>query len=146
MGNRTRQQNRSLIIGILPILTLLYLAQLVPHSHSRPGHGEPLPEPVSHAGHSHTHSHSHDDPEDKKDDSPAESHHHHALSDHMDLHTVRIVVQNWAPSQSLALVVTPIVNGAVEQSNQRAAISDFDVPPDDAPSSLRASRAPPLTA
>ena len=114
MLHQNRRQLRVLGLGFIVLLTMLYLYQLVPHGHATPfdvdAHN------ANHSSHSgHTHSHDEETTEARE-----QAHHHHELSQHLDLHSRRIDSQSAGVSANLdiccltAFNLTPILQDSGE--------------------------------
>jgi hypothetical protein len=119
-------------------LAIAYATQLVPHAH---GHDHDVLAGTHHSGseqrgvHSHRpdHQHHHGAAEDHRHghqghpdaapeaDSPQHAHHHHVLTWHIDLHSLRV--------QPRAIEAAP--SAAVVQADTRSVVNDgFSLPPD----------------
>ena len=132
------------------VFAIAYVCQLVPHAHgaaltdrTHPGteqrghHGH---HPDSHHDHGHAHDH-HTPPPGQKTGAPEQPHHHHALTWHIDLHSLRVQ----PPVVELALcaaLAAGIDFGAVSAARSLP-IEHWNPPPGYTPASHLAPRGPP---
>ncbi|MBE0565715.1 MAG: hypothetical protein IH621_07165 [Krumholzibacteria bacterium] len=100
---------RTLRLGIILALAVAYLLQAAPHGHVDDAHAQDhaAAHAPAHADHAHAPAAGAD-----ADDSPATGHHHHAVSRHLDLHSVRhgllTAGQDHAQATALAVAVEPL--------------------------------------
>lgn len=123
------------------VLSAIYVGQIVPHAHAEEQHvtSEPVPAHHSHSPGDHSHN-------GEGESAPAEkTHHHHAISWHLDLHFLRSHQEGQkttSESDGAHLCSVMPVGTDLRQSGYHAAFSNMleslPVPPAD-------SRGPPLT-
>jgi hypothetical protein len=108
---------RALRLGIILALAVAYLFQAAPHGHVDAAHA---PEHAPDHAHGHAHAdHAHAPAAGADgaaaDDAPGTGHHHHAVSRHLDLHSVRhslqVVGQDHAQAVALAEAIAPLPGG-----------------------------------
>lgn len=105
---------RSIWPGTILVLALAYLFQAAPHGHVGILHPEPHPtqqEPADHAHASADHVHVPADNDDERG-AAKNQHHHHAVAQHLDIHSVRpslaAVDRDHGVPLALVVAVAPI--------------------------------------
>lgn len=136
-------KSKPLQLAFLLFLASIYLCQLLPHGHAA-GHTEPAHEvPAPHASHSHS-DHSNHEHDDHETDRPDESHHHHALAQHLDPHFRRtqdreLTPERYVSSAAVEIQLSPVLPVGEERSPEP---QELQLDPQPLPTS--GPRAPPL--
>jgi hypothetical protein len=153
MDMRILRSHQFLRICAVLALTVAYLSQTTPHGHFAAHHLESHSAPTTHSHHDHDdphdhHSHdhhTHDSADDPGDHWPAEpDHHHHAVSPHLDVHSLRHVRIETSPDQ-LGAVIPATVSAMTAPflANEKLAVIVAAPIPDEPWLPYTPSRAPP---
>ena len=137
MRMHRKQSTRALWIGLTLVLPVVYLCQIAPHTHD--AHPQPQPQ---HASTSHSnHTHSHDNHENERPDA---SHHHHALTNHLDSHVRQMDNRGSSSDPEISFEVVTADLGILDRKNRYRTPDRPEPPPKAPPIVASGPRAPPL--
>ena len=122
-------------LGLVLILPLMYLYQLVPHTHAAHQHDQSHEAQVPHTNHSH---------DDNETDLPESAHHHHALTNHLDTHISLLHNPRSSPDTGISIGVVTEDHWIFFREPQFWAPDLLVPPPKGPPNVASGPRAPPL--